>query len=140
MTKLKIVHGAPASGKSTYVKQNAIDNALVFDFDLIMAAISNKAMYENNDNLISFVDDMRFDFPKIAEDNNVDEVWIISLYLTDKLKEMKSEHDCEVIKIITPKDECIKRIQDDDERIDKDYWIDLIDDYFNKTRNVIPES
>jgi len=130
--KIKIVHGAPASGKSTYVKQNASDNALVFDFDLIMAAISNKPLYENNDNLISFVDDMRFDFPKIAKDNDVDELWIISLYLTDKLSELKSEYDCEVIKIITLKDECVQRILDDDSRIDKDYWIDLIKEYFEK--------
>ena len=54
-----VVHGPPLSGKSTYVQEHKGPNDLVFDFDLIMSALSGLPVHQHNENLIGYVLDIR---------------------------------------------------------------------------------
>lgn len=132
MVTVKIVYGPPASGKTTYVKKHSGTNALVFDFDLIMAAITNSPVHQINPALIDYVHNLRFDFPRVAVENNIDTVWIISLHLTDELKALSNEHDVEYIKMLASRETCIQRIQNDEERPDVDRWINVLDTYYDE--------
>ncbi len=57
--KTYVIHGSPLSGKSTYVQNHKGDNDIIYDFDLIMAAISGLPTHQDNKNLIPYVIDTR---------------------------------------------------------------------------------
>ena len=54
-----VVHGSPLSGKSTYVRDHKGNNDIVYDYDLIMSALSGRDIHDHNDNLQSYVLDIR---------------------------------------------------------------------------------
>lgn len=134
MLSVKIVYGPPGSGKTTYVQKRAGTNSMVYDFDLIMAAITNSGVHEINPALIDYVHKLRFDFPAVALANGIETVWIISLHLTDELKALANDFDVYYIKMLTSKEECLKRIKSDPQRDDEERWIQVLNNYYEEVK------
>lgn len=86
--KVYVVHGSPLSGKSTYVEKHKGDNDLVYDFDLIMSAISGLPIHQDNKNLIDYVLTIRDAIiSKLKSEKNIDTAWIITTKVTEELKQ-----------------------------------------------------
>jgi HK97 family phage prohead protease len=112
-----VVHGPPASGKTSYVMQNKGENDVVFDFDKVMSALSGLPPHQKNNNLISYCTDIRtLIIEKALRSPKVDKTWIISTNIGDDMKGQLSDIPVEYIHIDTPKEECLKRIEEDPER------------------------
>jgi HK97 family phage prohead protease len=112
-----VVHGPPASGKTSYVMQNKGENDVVFDFDKVMSALSGLPPHQKNNNLISYCTDIRtLIIEKALRSPKVDKTWIISTNVGDDMKGQLSDIPVEYIHIDTPKEECLKRIEEDPER------------------------
>jgi HK97 family phage prohead protease len=115
--KVFVVHGAPASGKTSYVMQNKGDNDVVFDFDKVMSALSGLPPHQKNKNLISYCTDIRaLIIKKALRQPSVDRTWIIATNIGDEMKGQLSDIPVEYIHIDTPREECLKRIEEDPER------------------------
>jgi HK97 family phage prohead protease len=115
--KVFVVHGPPASGKTSYVMQNKGENDVVFDFDKVMSALSGLPPHQKNSNLISYCTDIRtLIIEKALRSPKVDKTWIISTNVGDDMKGQLSDIPVEYIHIDTPKEECLKRIEEDPER------------------------
>ena len=85
--KTKIVWGAPASGKSTYVTENRGDNDITFDFDILMQSLAGKPPHEKNDNIISYLLDIRdLIIEKSKEETKLDALWMIVTWVDDEFK------------------------------------------------------
>lgn len=115
--KVFVVHGAPASGKSSYVMQHKGENDVVFDFDKVMSALSGLPPHQKNKNLISYCTDIRaLIIKKALGKPSIDKTWIITTNVGDEMKGQLSDIPVEYIHIDTPKEECLKRIAEDPER------------------------
>lgn len=128
---LKIVYGAPCSGKSTYVTDNITDKDIKFDFDEILAAISNSSLHDNREELIDYGTEIRgLLIEKAANDSNIDTAYIITCKITDKLLEQLGEIEAEYILIEKSKEEIFEQLENDDTREDKEHWKALINEWF----------
>jgi len=75
-----IVTGAPGSGKTTYVREHMADGDLVWDWDEIMHAITNRPSHsECPEGAMDFVLGMRERFCAIAahSETGIGRVWVI---------------------------------------------------------------
>jgi uncharacterized protein len=115
--KTTIVWGPPASGKSTYIDKNSGSNSVVYDFDRIMRALSNKPMYQRNENLIGYVAELRtWLVQKLKEDDKLEEAWFSATWVDEEFKSAFTDLQPEYHLIDIPYDECISRLEMDDER------------------------
>lgn len=86
--KTYVIHGSPLSGKSTYVEKNKGENDLIYDFDLIMSAISGLPKHQDNKYLIDYVLSVRdIIISKLKSESNIDNAWIITTRVTEDFKE-----------------------------------------------------
>lgn len=130
MAKVKIIYGAPASGKSTYAKQHMSNNDLLFDFDDIMQNISGLPYQTSNDNLIDYVMSFRdVIIDKARRDFNIDTIYIITVFISKDLQSKLDGLDVEFIKMSTSIDKCKKRLAKSN-RTDKDEIEQVIEDWF----------
>ncbi len=131
IANVKIIYGAPCSGKSTYVNDNITDNDIKFDFDEILSALSNSDLHDNREELLDYGMEIRgLVIEKAANDKNIDTAYIISCKITDKLLEQLGDIEAEYILIEKNKDEVLEQLENDDTREDKEHWKELIDDWF----------
>lgn len=131
--KIYIVHGAPGSGKTTFVKNNMEIGDLVVDLDLIKQSISMCSKTDAPDNLYDIAETIRECLYKIIESNkaNAKTVWVVSMLPTRKQREQLARRlNAELIHMDADIDTCIDRILKDDERIDKEKQMKLLDKYF----------
>lgn len=130
-----IVWGAPASGKTTYVKENKGKYDIVIDLDYIMAALSLSTGKDRTEDALPFaldIRDMLFDL--IAQRKHYFEnAWIIA-GLPEKTKriDLKNRLKAELIHMDISKEECLLRAQADPERKDKTTQYKIIENYFSK--------
>lgn len=129
---VKVVYGPPCSGKSTFVSENLADNDIRFDYDSIIQAISNKNSHEYSDLHLPYVIKYRgMIIEQASKDADMNNVYIIATRLTDKLKEELTGVDAEYKLIETTKEECYEFLENDSSRVDKDFWKQKIDDWFD---------
>ena len=115
--RVVVVHGPPASGKTSYVLKHKGENDVMFDFDRVMSALSGLPPHEKNNNLISYCMDIRTGIIKKAlRTSRVDKTWIIATKVDEEMKGSLSDVPVKYIHIDTPKEECLKRIEEDPER------------------------
>ena len=118
---IKVVYGAPASGKSTYVKKHIKDNDIVYDYDALMQCLTMKDKYDRNTNASWLITLLRSSIIKqhTMNNNKIDNIWIITTNISDRLKKDLSvipDEDIEYIKMKTSLNTCLKRIDEDDSR------------------------
>ena len=115
--RVVVVHGPPASGKTSYVMKNKGENDVMFDFDRVMSALSGLPPHEKNNNLISYCMDIRTGIiNKAMRTGRIDKTWIIATNVDEEMKGRLSDVPVKYIHMDTPKEECLKRIEEDPER------------------------
>lgn len=130
MVKIKVVYGAPCSGKTTYVNNRLGLNDLIYDFDDIMLCISKLPYQEKNPYLISYVIDIRDTIiNKLKNERNIDTAFIITTFIRDDLKEKLNGIEVDYIHMDTDIYTCMSRANDS-EREDKDKIINVIKKWF----------
>jgi len=129
--KVYVVHGSPLSGKSTYVQQHKGPNDLIYDFDLIMQAISGLPLHNQNNNLIPYVLDVRdLLISRLKGETNIDNAWIIVTRVTEQLKQSLIGLNAEYIEMKIDIHTAKRRLHDDPDGRDIQEWEQAIDRHF----------
>ena len=127
-----IVYGSPLSGKTTYVKENRNAGDLVIDIDRIWDCISDEGYLKPSglksvtfavrDTLLDAVK-KRLGFWHTA--------YLIGGYpLISERERLQKETGGELIFIDTPKDECLRRLEEIDDNRDKEAWRGYIEKWW----------
>lgn len=122
-----LVYGAPCSGKTTYVQQNAFDDDLILDLDCIWESICKQDRYHKSNRLKPVVFAIRDTI--LQQIKTRSGMWrnayIIGGY------PLRSDRDrlCELLRatpiyIEASKDECLARAQNDE-------WKEFVEDWFD---------
>ena len=134
--KVYVVSGAPASGKTTYVRQHKQSGDLVFDLDHICAALGGTdELYEDHKPYLDValaIRDVVYDKIQCREGNWRNAYVITAQKDTSKIKQLVRELDAELVRIDTPKAKCIDNANNDPRRqanIEK--HIEIINKYFD---------
>lgn len=133
--KVYFVWGAPASGKSTYVREHKQDKDIVIDLDSIREALGGQRYSWTN--LLDLSLDIRdhiYDLVE-AEDPMLDAraVWIIETAPNKQQREETIQRlHAKEIHIDTDIETCIQRARGDSDREDKMYAVAIIEQYFEK--------
>lgn len=135
--KVSIVWGAPASGKTTYVREHMQDGDLIVDLDLIKQSLSMQGKTQTGDSFLNLALSIREHIYELIEYREViktNHVWVIAglpkqmdrEYLYNRLQAN------EMIYIKATKKECIQRAYDDAERTDKEIQHMIISKWFRQ--------
>ena len=131
MAQIKVVHGAPCSGKSTYVREHAGDNDIVWDYDSIRQALSlGESHSQGTDAQNDMTLKLRWMFAKNAADSSADVAWFICTTPKQSVKDVLGD-TAEYIHMDATLEECLERLENDDTRPDKESMKRLIEAYFN---------
>ena len=134
--KVIIVCGAPASGKTTYVRQHMGYGDFVVDLDAIKKAISFKDNRSwEADKFLSVALRLRKFLYRLIDEGAVDAVrcWIIECLPRQKdREELQDRFNAELIEIKATYDECVSRAMNDPERVDKNEQIYAIEKYIRQ--------
>ena len=131
-----VVSGAPGSGKSTYVQQNATQNDIIVDLDEIASslrvgekthgdygAVFNEAMKVRESLLQSIKSGGKWENAYVV--TTVDE--------NDLAKQLGAE----IVQMSISRDECKKRVMQDGTRKDKDRYLNLVDQWYDKREKYV---
>ena len=119
------------SGKSSYVQKHKGPNDIIFDFDLIMAALSGLDVHEHNENLVGYVLDIRdLIISRLKSEKNIDNAWIITTRVTDKLRQSLIGLNAEYIEMKIDIQTAKKRLHENPGGRDIEKWEEIIDRYF----------
>ncbi len=136
-TPVVIVHGSPASGKSTFVKENIQDGEIVIDFDSLKTALTFNSEKHSRSKSIGTILTIREGIYSMIEQGKVfaDKIYIIAgLPSKAERLELKERLSAELIHIDTPMDECLRRAKQDADRIDKVREEKIIREYWKNFR------
>ena len=128
-----IVCGAPASGKTRYVKENMQLGDFVVDLDAIRAAVS---FYDGKmplNNLTATIFDIRDYIYALIEQSAIDapRCWVIAgLPKKADRDRLAARLKAKVVFLNTTEDKCVRRAIADDTRTDKNFQIKIITEYF----------
>jgi 5-methylcytosine-specific restriction protein A len=128
-----IVWGAPASGKTRYVRDNKGDYDVVFDLDYILKALTMGSRHTEDAKLFAFP--MRETFYRTVEKvkDNVDHIWIIACLPEKKERDkLAARLDAELIYMDADILTCKDRASDDPERENKAEQYEFINKHFNR--------
>lgn len=132
--RVRVVHGPPLSGKTTYVQERMGPNDLVYDFDLIMSAMSGLPVHGRNDHLISYVLDIRdLIIARLKGEKNIDTAWIVTTFLPEKLKQSLIGLNAEYIELKISIFDARERLCKNPGHRDIERWEEAIDKYFALT-------
>lgn len=134
--QVNVVHGAPLSGKSTYVKEHIGENDIVFDFDYLMSSLSGKRVHNHNESIVPYILDIRdLIINKLKGEENIDNAWIIVTKPTEALKKSLIGLNAEYIEMKIDINQARKRLIDNPDGRDIDKWNSLIDRYYGKAND-----
>lgn len=134
--KVYIVHGAPCSGKTTFVASSRGNSDLVVDMDAIWQCVTGGQLYHKPDALKPNVfgvrncllDMIRTRYPRVGWER----AWIIAgLPNCVERERMAVDMGAELIHIDTDRVTCLERLAADDKRAPyRAQWEQYIEDYF----------
>lgn len=133
--KVYVVHGSPASGKTSYVREHMSPGDLVVDLDYIKSAISFMNAIETPDNLLPVAIGIRDYLYDLIEERAVDccNIWVIGcLPERAERRELIERLDAEEVHCSADYHECIARASIDDEHRSVTLRRALIDKYFER--------
>ena len=134
--KVYIVHGAPAAGKSRYVREHRNSTDLVVDLDSIQQALGHDRNEPHN-NMLDLSISIRDHIYKLIEarDESIDcrTAWVIATLPKKKQRQdLQGRLKAELIHIDTPQQTCIEHAKADENRHDKQLAVAIIEEYFEK--------
>ena len=130
-----IVYGAPLSGKTTWVKDNASEGDLIIDIDSIWQCISGLPRYQKPNRLKSVVFKVRDELIdcvkyRLGKWNNC---YVIGGYpLQSERERLIKELGAREIFIECTQDECMARLENIEDGRDKEEWSKYIADWFTR--------
>jgi len=130
---VNIVHGAPASGKTTYVKKHMGKYDVVFDFDYIRMALMLSTEKPNTPDTIKYAIDMRDVFYQAVEERRhySESIWIIvTMPKGYERRRLAERLKANLIHIDTDEQNCLDRAKNDINRYDKEKQSVIIERYF----------
>ena len=135
-TKVYIVYGCPGCGKNTYIKERMTKGDMVIDLDLIAQAIGLQMKAETPEGLIGTALRIRDHMYNLVASRDIKcgKVWIAA-GLPNKKEREELNHRVradELIFIDINKKDCIERIMNDPERINKIKQIEIINKWFKE--------
>lgn len=129
-----VVYGSPLSGKTTYVEKHIGDNDIVFDYDILMAAITMKDIHKHNTNLIGYVMDIRdLILNRLKSEKNIDNAWIITTRVTNELKKSLIGLNPIYVEMKINIGAAKERLNSSPGNRDIEEWTKAINRYFNST-------
>ncbi len=135
--KVTIVCGPPASGKTTYVKNNMKLGDFVVDLDAIRCAVAFTEKDYRTDNLVPAVIEIRDYIYSMITRGKIEtqHCWIIAcLPKKEDRDQMRRRFGANLISLEVSRTECMRRAMNDPERIDKERQIEIIEKYFNDSK------
>lgn len=130
--KIKVISGAPCSGKTTYVKSHIGDADLAYDYDALYCALTFKGSHtEPTQAQHDMVSKLRCKFLFQLKESQAPVAWVIATRPTEWLRQVLGE-EAEYIAMNATRQECLERLQSDDTRRDKDLWAARINRYFDE--------
>lgn len=133
--KVYLIVGAPCSGKSTFVRENATEDDVILDFDQLWQAISINPKYKKPNRLKPVAFAMRECLMEQIKMRNGK--WIDGYILSTDPYVMNRKRLCdslgidEVIYMDATKEECLKRLYNDSQGRDIELYEQLINDFYN---------
>lgn len=130
--RVQIVYGPPCSGKSTYVREHAGAEDLIYDYDALVAAMvcqdkRGAAKTVAHDIAVQVRDVL---IEHISGESAAKGAWIITTWPSDALREQLEGLNADELRMDTPREECVRRLEADETRTDKDEWRAAIDRWF----------
>jgi len=136
MANVKVIWGAPGSGKTTYVGENKGKNDLIYDYDHLMCALAGLNLYDMNehlgDYLIGFRDEV---ISRLMKDEQLDNAWLIISLPSQLMRETLAWLEPEYVFLDVSKEDCIERLMNDDRRSDKDQATQAVEEWFERFEN-----
>lgn len=130
MATVKVIHGAPCSGKTTYVREHAGGNDVVWDYDTIRQALTlGQDHDQGTEAQREMTNKLRYTFAYNAPDSEAENAYFITTRVSDTMKDLLGPN-AEYIYMDVSEAECLKRLEEDNTRPDKEYMKQLILDYF----------
>lgn len=132
--KAKLINGPPCSGKSTYCKKLMTEKDIVYDYDQLSKALNYGFKHKVKREITHpYVIDFRLSIlNRMKIDNELDTLYFITTQKpSDSLLKMFDGIDYEIIKMNVTKEECLKRLEKDDNRPDKEAWKKKIEEWFD---------
>jgi 5-methylcytosine-specific restriction protein A len=128
---ITLISGPPASGKSTYIKQQAQPGDMIWDYDEIMKSLTGQEMYYRPDwgmSLCMAIRDTLYDY---IDKSTTIKAWIISSAPKKSQRQIiRRRFDANVIVMKPSIEICIERINKDNRRKDKQLWNDAIRQWY----------
>ena len=131
--KAVIVYGCPCSGKSTYVRTNASERDVIYDFDALLRAVTTITVHTPDEVAARWpVFKLRRALISACKDEaDIETLYILCRWPSDRLAEELGDIATEYHLIESTRDECKERLANDDMRPDKAAWSDIIDAWFD---------
>lgn len=127
-----LVYGSPLSGKSSWVRDNALCGDLIVDIDNIWQCVSGLDRYEKPNKLKAVVFrlyDELYDTVKYRDGKWLNAYVIGGFPLSSERERVRRELHAREIFINTDKEICLKRLREDRR---SDNWEKYIEDWFEK--------
>lgn len=127
--RLEVVYGAPCSGKTTWARSRMTDD-VIYDYDAIMRAISNKAQHNVEKHAAhDLVMALRDRFVDRVKERDGGTAYILTMRPSESLRSALPEAAI-YTEMQTSESECLERLASDDTRPDKETWSNVIHDYY----------
>jgi hypothetical protein len=112
-----VVHGPPASGKSTYVMQKKGPRDVVFDFDRVMQALSGGELYEDRKDLVGYVLDVRdLVVNRAKKTPGIETTWVIVTKVDERFRAAMQPLSPAYVGMSASREECLSRLEKDKTR------------------------
>lgn len=128
--RIEVVYGAPCSGKTTWARSRMTDDDVIYDYDAIMRAISNKAQHNVEKHAAhDLVMALRDRFVDRVKERDGGTAYILTMRPSESLRSALPEAAI-YTEMQTSESECLERLASDDTRPDKEEWSNVIHDYY----------
>ena len=135
--EIYLVYGSPCSGKNTYVDGVMGPGDLLVDIDKIKQAITGKSTHvlvPSLNPIVFGIRDFLMDSLKVQRGKWNNAYIVGGFPLVSERERICKTYGAREVFIDTPKDECLKRLQDDPDGRDVDEWTKYIDQWWSRYR------
>lgn len=132
--KIKIVFGAPCSGKTRYVRNHIGESDMVYDYDALLFALTGRTEHVTKKHAahIPIVQLRRVLVDLAQAERQIQTFWMICSWPNYYTLNSVSGLQHEKIYIAATKEQCLDHLANDQSRPDKEAWKAVIDDWYQQ--------